>query len=377
LKPAVIRLFGKLALFAPLGLFVVLTNYLVDPGNLFGDEEREAGMARGLLGGEAVLANFAFDELRLQQYLAEARRRSPDVLILGSSRAMPLSGRPFGGRDVVNASVSSASLEDLIALFELYEGRHLRPRVLFLGLEAWALNGSLRNPSVSLEPELQTALRRLGRSSGPDYGSLLFRSSQRWPWLRLASPAYFQASFLSWLAGGGRVPARTGRGSEEGARAAPTEASGLIQPDGSWEWAPRLAGRGPQEVSRLAATGGARAPRYLEAPPDRERVELLDAFLRDVKRRGVMVIVWLAPYHPRAYEALVAGEGASGLTRAEGQIRALGEAHGISVLGSYDPNLSGTDGEAFIDSNHLRRESANALVARQMAEARIEGFDLH
>jgi len=352
----VVSLARRLALFAPLGLAVVLTNYFVDPGNFFGTDARETRMARELLAGRTVETSFDFDEVALQKRLALGRRRAPDVLVLGSSHAMMLFAKAFPDREVTNASVSAASLEDLIGLFELYEERGLRPKVLFLSIDVWALNGALRNPSRSLEPELQAGLRRLGQKGSLEGG----RGTQ---WLLLASPAYFQTSLFQLAASAARL-------SQTGHRNTIHAPKSVRHPDGSVEWTPLLADRTPEEVEAIATRGV--APSYVRQPPDPERVRLLGAFLDDLGRRGCRVILWLPPYHPAAYPSFSAAEGA-GLPRSEAKIRALALTRGIPVLGSYDPSQSPVVGADFIDDSHMRRRPANALVARQMAEA---GTDL-
>ena len=367
------KLACRLSLFAPLGLAVVAINGLVDPGHLFGHGAPEARIAEELIAGRSVVAGFAIDELRLQQSLAARRPHVPDVLVLGSSRAMPLSAEAFPGRAVVNASVSSASLEDTIALLELYEGHRLRPRTVLLAIEPWGLNGSLRNPSVALEAELQAGLRRLGRRAGSTYGALPGVVGLKRRWLALVSPAYLQASLVSLLARGfeGRASPAPERGrvaAGEPARAG----SSRMQPDGSVNWEPALAERSPAEVEAMARAAGARAPGYLQPDPDPDRVLLLAALLGDLANRGVRVVLWLPPFHPAAYGALVAGGRGRGLWRGEAEVRALAAASRVPVLGSYDPALSDVAGEDFIDYNHLRRRPANALVAAQMAAAGVD-----
>ena len=367
------KLACRLALFAPLGLAVVAINGLVDPGHLFGRGAPEARIAEELIAGRSVVAGFAIDELRLQQSLAARRPHVPDVLVLGSSRAMPLSADAFPGRAVVNASVSSASLEDAIALLELYEGHRLRPRTVLLAIEPWALNGSLRNPSVALEAELQEGLRRLGRRAGSTYGALPGAVGLKRRWLALVSPAYLQASLVSLLARGFEVRASPAPERERGAAGEPARAgSSRMQPDGSVNWEPALAERSPAEVEAMARAAGARAPGYLQPDPDPDRVLLLAALLGDLANRGVRVVLWLPPFHPAAYRALVAGGRGRGLWRGEAEVRALAAASRVPVLGSYDPASSDVAGEDFIDYNHLRRRPANALVAAPMAAAGVD-----
>ena len=342
------RIALRLAAFAPLALIVALTNYVVDPGNMFGADSREGGLAAEPLTGRPMTATFTLDDLRLQRRLAEGRRRVPDVLVLGSSRTRLLSQAAFPNLEVVNASVGAASLEDIIALFELYDEQGLCPRALFVAVDAWALSGALRNPSRALEPELHAALRRLDWESGLDFFAW-------WPqrWRLLASPPYFQASLALIFSGSDR------RG----------DPGSTFQPDGSVVWAQGLAKRRPEVVEVIVRDTP--PPPFVVPPPKRTRVLLLETFLRDVQRRDVRVVLWLPPYHPTAYARFIV-EDVRGVTRSEAQIRRLGDELRIPVLGSYDPAKSGVAGGAFIDFDHLRREAGNALVARQLAEAGID-----
>jgi hypothetical protein len=367
-----VRLAPRLLLFAPLAAFVAATNYFVDPGNLFGSEEREAALARTLATGRSVAAGFAFDEPRLQKFLAEGRSHAPDVLVLGSSRTMMLSRPAFGGHEVVNASISSASLEDMIALFELYEEHGLRPRIVLVGIDPWALNGSLRNPSVSLEAELHAGLRRLGRFFDSDYGSVPAGVGRSGRWLRLASPAYFQASF-SLLITGFQLGAR---GEAEATAKAPSsaapDAGAAILPDGSREWSSVAEGRSRDAVVAMAAAEGARSPAYLQAAPVSERILLLQAFLDFAARLGVRTLVWLPPYAPAAYSRLVTEGRGRGISQGEEAVRSLATARGLTVLGSYDPAPSGVSDADFIDSHHMRRDAGNLCVARLLREAGVD-----
>jgi len=357
------RLALKLLLFAPLALLVVGVNYAVDPGNAFGSEQRERRLATRLLAGRDVPASFALDELRLQRDLAEGRREAPEILVLGSSRAMMVGSAAFPGRAVVNASVSSASLEDAIALFELYEEHGLRPRTLLLGIDPWALNGSTRNPSSSLDPELQAGLRRLGRAAPAAYGALPALGGGRLArWLRLLSPSYFQASLAVWLRGG--RPERGDPAREPAPARGAAEDPAVLHPDGSRTWAPRLDDTPVEAARAYAATQGASGLSFLKIPPDPDRVALLGAFVDHVGTLGVRVVIWLAPYHPAAYANLVAGHRAAAVMEGERAVRALAQPRHLVVLGSYDPAASGAREEDIADHHHLRWRQGNALIAR-------------
>jgi hypothetical protein len=351
----------RLAALAPLGLTVVVVNWLADPGNLFGPDEVESRVAEQLWAGQTVSIGFGLDEMRLQQLRAENRRRRPDLLILGSSRAMTLSSAAFPSRDVVNSSVSSGSLEDYLALYELYVELGMRPKGVLLAVDPWALTGGLQNASVALEAQLQQARARLHMGTGPGYGSLpAVTARSRW-WL-LLSPAYFQAS-LPVLMGGRPARRRTALEPDGGAQQVD---DGVMYPDGSRQWPAEIVRRGPQEVSRRAAAFAAQRPTFVRDPPDPRRERLLSAFLGLMLRDGTDVALWLAPYHPTAWEALGKGEHGATLGETEGAIRSVCARHGVAVLGSYDPAGAGVAPEAFVDEHHLRRVFADDLLARAL-----------
>jgi hypothetical protein len=358
-----LRLLRSLSRFAPLGLLVVAVNYAGDPARLFASGDAEAELAEQMLAGRPVVASFRMDELRLQKRLAERREHAPDVLVLGSSRAMPVGSEAFPGRTVVNASVSSASLEDGIALLELYEGLGLKPKLLVLAVEPWALNGSLRNPSVALEPELRAGLRRLGVHAASGYGELPVAAAVSRKWLKLVSPAYFQASLLALLTRGARA-AGPSPGSESGVAAATPGNGHRWMPDGSLDWGPSMAGRTTAEAEAMAVATAAGNPPYLQAPPAHERLVLLSALVKSAAERGIRVALWLPPFHPAAYPPLVAGRSGRVLAEGENAVRALAAIRQVPVLGSYDPARSGVTASDFVDYNHLRADAANQLMAR-------------
>jgi hypothetical protein len=362
-----VRLLRALLGFAPLGAFVVAVNWAGDPAHLFTRGDAEAEFAERLLDGRPVGATFRMDELLLHKRLAERRERAPDVLVLGSSRAMPLGAAAFPGRAVVNASVSSASLEDAIALLELHEGLGLRPKLVFLAVEPWALNGSLRNPSVALEPELRAGLRRLGLSRASGYGELPVATAVRRKWLMLVSPAYFQASLVTLLTRGFRSEPVTGNAVTSASNSEP--GGHLLHPDGSVEWAPRMSSRTASEAEALAVATAAGRPSYLQSPPAPERLAVLSAIVRGARSRGMRVALWLAPFHPTAYPALVADGAGRGLSEGESAVRSLAAVAEVPVLGSYDPRAYDVAAGDFVDYNHLRADAANRLVARLAGEA--------
>ena len=349
--------------FLPLLLLMVGINAHVDPGNVLGTGERERRLAEDLQAGHEVRVASGYDEMLLQRRCAERMHRRVDVLILGSSRSMTISAASFPGRTIWNGSVSSAAIEDYIAIEQAFEDRGLRPRAVLIGLDPWVLSAPLRNASVALDAERQRGLKRIGLGSGAERGALPPARSARSRYLELLSPAYFQAS-LSVLASGGWASLREGRRRVSGEPQASMVAAGnLVHPDGSLAWGPRLEDRTTEEVRQLARSYAARPPAALlagELLPERRR--LLEAFVARLQDDGVAVAFWLAPFHPDTYPILRASEPPSIIEAAESAFRALAASRGVPVIGSFDPSAAGARPEDFVDEHHLRRGATLRLL---------------
>jgi hypothetical protein len=356
-------LVARLLRFLPLVLVVVGINVGIDPGNVLGTGERERRLAEDLLAGHGVRVMSGYDEMLLQRRCAERMHRAVDVLVLGSSRSMTVSAASFPGRSLWNGSVSSAAIEDYIAIEQVFEDRGLRPHAVLIGLDPWVLSASLRNSSVALDAELQRGLKRIGLGVAAERGALPPARSARSRYLELFSPAYFQAS-LSVLASGGWASLRRGRPHAGGEpRTSMVAAGNLIHPDGSLDWGPRLEDRTAEEVRRIARSHAARPPAYLLATELRpERRRLLEAFVSRLRRDGVTVVFWFAPFHPDAYQGLRASQPTSVIEAAEAAFRVLAASHGVSVIGSFDPAGAGARPEDFVDEHHARRVATLRLL---------------
>ena len=361
--PGLARLGRRLLLLLPLAALVVGVNVRVDPGNVLGTSERERRLAEELLAGRSVRVASAYDEMLLQKRHAEGLRRGVDVLALGSSRSLTVSSASFPGRTFWNGCVSSAALDDDVAVEQVFEDRGLRPRTVLIGLDPWVLSASLRNPSVALDAELQRGLRSLGLGTGGERGALPPARSARARYLEIVSPAYFQAS-LSVLASGGWAAFNRKRDAASGEpRPGAAVAGNLIHPDGSVEWSPRVVDRTPEAVRQIARAEAARPSAHLLAKtllPERQR--LLEAFVARLQHDGVAVAFWLPPLHPDTYAPLRSSERTPVLVASEAYFRSLAETRGLPVLGSFDPDRAGARPEDFVDEHHPRREATERML---------------
>jgi len=130
---------------------LVAVNYFGDAAKIF-DTEYEKKMVEIILSGDYVTNITNYDERIFQKELITNIKDTPDVVILGSSRAMLIGDKYFSTKKVMNSSVSGASIEDLIAIYQIYVECGLVPERIIIGVDPWILNdnnGQNRWKSIS------------------------------------------------------------------------------------------------------------------------------------------------------------------------------------------------------------------------------------
>jgi hypothetical protein len=175
-------------------------NYFVDPAQLFNRNHYEQGMAEILLKGLNVAGISNYDERFLQKHYIAGLKEKKDIIVLGSSRPLQISSKSFPGASFHSHGVSGASLEDDMAIFEMYLERNIEPKVIILGLDPWLLNkNSGQDRWKAIGEHYDRFASRIGldnRFSNPFFiwrDSGFFRIKK---YLQIFSLSYFQSSVL-------------------------------------------------------------------------------------------------------------------------------------------------------------------------------------
>jgi len=362
------RTLRRLSRVAPLVALVVVVNALGDPARVVSRGAYERAVADILLSGRHAAGVSNYDERLVQRFYAEGLMKAPTVLVLGSSRVMPLRARDFAPRSFYNASVSSATLHDILALHELFAARGDGPSLLVIGVDPWMLRPNEKMVAwQTLAPEYERACRKAALPEC-DQAPLLAG-----PWrllAALASPSYFQASSAAlW----GRLT-----GGEAGAQALQAVSDDAAAPqlavrraDGSIRYAEAF-GRDKEQVRAAARDYGRDFERgrivFLPpaAPPHPRFLQMLEAFLRLTRAAGTEVWLVLAPYHPDAWSALSVD--GSMIVQAEAAVRGVGAALQLRVLGSFDPRRAGCpEAVEYDDPVHARESCLERLIVPRPA----------
>jgi hypothetical protein len=351
----------------PVVFAVSLVTVGVDPANLFRGTAYERGIATLLAEGRNVAAIGNHDDRLVQRYLTAKLDAAPEVVVLGSSRAMQIRRGVAGDAGFFNASVSEAALEDLEAVSQLYLELEPPPQVMILSVDPWDLQETdWLIGWKSLSTERDRMLESMGRDAG---GHRMDRLEALLRYGQALSPSYFQAS--------SRRLFRSLTG-DDAARSVyfATGKAELDVPvklaDGSLVYDAAMRLRSSEETERAALEYAVewrdRIDRVGRLEPARQ-AEFED-FVDQLMSRGVRVIIYLGPYHPTTYAYFLRERDLRLGGAVEDYLRSIAATRDIEVLGSYDPARAGVGPDDFFDALHVRETGvAKIFGARAVSGA--------
>jgi len=118
---------------------LVWINYIGDGAKLF-DKEYEKEIAQIISDGKYVTNIKNFDERLFQEYLIKEKNNCPNIMVTGSSRTMLINSNLVADTSFINNSVSGASIEDLVSIYQLYKEENKFPNKIIIGIDPWTFN---------------------------------------------------------------------------------------------------------------------------------------------------------------------------------------------------------------------------------------------
>ena len=336
-------------------LTIVVFNYWMDPGNIFGNDVLVETCGKWLLEGHDVAITQNYDERLLQKYLIEHDTEKYDVLIFGSSRTMAIGKNLFPERAVKNYSVSGASIEDDIALYFLYERIHGKPQKVIIGVDAWLLNansGQGRWKSVAKEYGYGKDRLKKGETAA-DSNSFDFEK-----YTQLLSWPYLKESIKNLEMG------KTSK-DEPGYcladdKAAVVKKAGIICPDGTHIPSVDAQERDAEPLARQHIAGGVYSlEKYDEV--DGGLQSQIREFISYLDSQEIEIVLYLTPYHPIVYSYLLQNEKYHNVVAAEVFFRAIASEYGLRVVASYNPERCGLYNADFLDGMHMRKAAVERV----------------
>lgn len=349
-----IRVIKKIFVFSPILAIVASVNIYVDPACIYKNKSYEEGMARILANNRNVGGFGNCDERLLQQYLIE-KNVSPEIIVLGSSRAMEIGRNVFPDKNILNNSVSGGQLLDYVGIYSVYKKNHRSPKMVLIEASPWLFNSNGDSRWESIKNDVVPMLKEIG-----DYPKKIRTSIVSDKLLNVLSPSYFLASL--------KKPQEKLTVKYFETTELELDAFSVRRADGTIAYDKKTrkktvvdAGKEAVEYATtkdVYALGG--SPRI-----DKGLVKFTEAFVKKLQNDGTEVVFFIPPYHPKAFQRLAAREDTKIVTMADGEVRKLAEKLGVKVFGASDPGESGLGELDFYDGMHSKA-AALKVIFRKM-----------
>lgn len=367
------RLFLKILLLIPILIVMMATIRFGDPARLFKDKAYETGMAKLLQEGKGItnITDPNFDDRFFLKYYIDHLPEKKDVLVFGSSRGMQINSGMFPGKTLFNNGVSSATLEDYIAIYGLYRKKGYIPSIVVIAVDPWIFN---KNNQFHKWQSLGDVYDEMLKTMSSQRGELKYHLTDIFPskFLELVSPAYFQFSLASihfrhWQAGKMNQSAAGYVETDH-----PINDKQTILTDGSRTW---------RKEDREMDVAAVRSKVLEDIGEDNQGAlkgfvgldgrykQQIEDFFQLLKKDGVQVVLFLPPYHPVLYRYYLNGNGKfkiMSINKVEDYLRQIAEVYGFTVAGSYDPQKAGVREEEFYDGMHVRDVASIARIFRSV-----------
>lgn len=337
---------GKIAaVVLPLSLVVVGINYFVDPANIYHEEVIDEILEGFRQGKNVTNVPANKDERHYRKaFIEQNRGRSFDYLVMGSSRAMCISTDAVDGT-LLNIGVSGCTVMDMIALWQLCKENGVTARNVIINVDPPLFNPNDRNT------RWHSIAEYYDKFTEKDSGICPFESKRD----NLLSPSYFKSSLISLV--------RSLKGREANMVYTDlVENEGMTdRKDGSIYYDKKYRDTPQEEVDRVGYEAPVNYANYDSLSEEKE--ELFDQLLDDMAKERTTPMFYCCPVHPCFYAHW---QNDSVIMASITYINELAAARGIKVIGHFDPREEGFDNTDFYDLMHMKKESVDVMVRRNL-----------
>lgn len=339
------RLILKIVLFSifPIFFFVSI-NFIYDPANLFSiSNTYERTIADNLIKGNNVTNIGNMDERMLQKLFIENMMTSPDVVVFGSSNSMYIDSDFFPEKRFINNAVSAASLNDFIAIYDLYEQKGFKPQKVILGICPEMLSGNDSQFWLTLEDNYYSMRQKIGLSGATKKQSNKTRTFDKW--FELISLSYFQQSIERAFSNTEILPTK------EKYNSGATRVT-----DGSYNDGDFYTRKSREEINntvkRLLNKPATEFESISKLNP--EKTLILEHFVDYLEKKGVEVDFYFLVYHPIYYSYISSRYPI--LKEIQDYLTKLAQKKEINIIGDNNPVNCGVTIEDFNDYSHLNKK---------------------
>jgi hypothetical protein len=329
-------------------IFLVVTiNFLVDPAKIFDRGSYEDKIIDIILKNENVKNISNYNERILQKKWIDKLEVRPDIVVLGSSRTLLINSSYFHNKNLINNSVSGASIEDLIAIFNMYKLKNVLPKKLILGIDPWLFNENNKQERwLSLQSEYNAYFGNEEKNS-----SMLFYSKLK----QLFSLSYFQSSIKNldhYFLTQDPTPTKTSFNKTNTKRV-----------DGSITYNEKYRGASSEAIK-------AKAIKYISddlysienfgniSPQLFNQFEMLCS---DILKNDIELSFFMAPYHPIVYDKIK--QDYQIVLNVEDKVLEFATVKNIKCFGSFNANKQGVNNDDFYDGMHLKEAGIRKIFS--------------
>jgi hypothetical protein len=275
----------------------------------------------------------------------------------------PLSDEKNNEQSFFNHGVSGASIEDFIALLELYAEKDALPKKIIIGVDPWILNANNSQKRwVTLKKEYVDGCARINSTLNiteqntddfskniDKYTSLISRPIIIKSIERLLIGSYYATDL--------------------------NEADvGIKLSDGTINYPKYIRNRNVMQVDTIAYSTANENP--IDSLGNFNEIDghlkiQFESIVHYLKSKNSTIILFLPPYHPIVYNEISTNPKYLKVKEAELYFKTFAASENIMIIGSYDPDLMNLSSTDFYDGIHLRRESIDKIFAAEMNEIKI------
>jgi hypothetical protein len=334
----------KIVLFAtPFLGILVFVNYFGDAARLFANDYEEK-MAK-IIGTGKYVTNFGnYDERLCQLELIRLKSVRPHTVIIGSSRTMLFNSRDFPENTLFNNSVSGASMEDIVSIYQIYKEYKKLPEKIIIGIDPWTFN------------DLSDQNRWMSIASYYDRFNHVesHESNELMKYKELFSFSYFQSSLklMPKLLNGNLDPIPTTNSHN---------ISATKLTDGGLVYDQLFRESSAKEIDN-------RIDEYMAGDIfsienfksiSSKNWSNFNKLISELEQKRVEVEFIFIPYAPKVFERV---KNYPMVLKTEVMVNEFAQLHKIKVLGSFNPNKLGMDKSYFYDGMHCKEEGLKKII---------------
>lgn len=335
---------NSILIILPILTILLATNYFGDAARLF-NSDYEKEMAKIILSGKYVTNVENYDERLFQKELIYNDKVKPNFVVIGSSRTLHINSDICSSNSFLNNSVSGASLEDIISIYQLYKVNNKLPQKLIIGIDPWLFNNSSNGERW--------------KTIGDYYYQFINRDVEKnkfyYKYKELFSLSYFQSSLKL-------IPSVIMGKSDPVSTKNKYNSLGTKLTDGSLIYGNEYRTASQKKIDEKIFSYITRKEIYgmegFNVISDKKWKDF-ELLMTDIKKNNIEVTFFMSPYAPIVYERIKKDYPV--VLKVEQKINNFSSLNKIKIYGSFNPSYCNLDKTFFYDAMHLKENGIQRI----------------